>query len=296
MHPVTCNMEAVKETNIGSYMGIPLFLEDGTMFGTICAVDPNPYSFTESELENMKMVAELASAIIQKSQVRKELIDEERTEYKRLSIIGNLASGLADEMGNSLQSVQGLLQLTFEQFDGHGEYSKVVFQELTHMNKVLKDFIMATKPPAPSKKYLDINSLLFDSINEFSTDKLLKNISISTKIPTELPSVMADYTQIRQVILNLINNSMEAIVANGKIDIKVYQSHPNQIMITVSDNGKGIPVSLLDKIGLPFFTTKEDCIGLGLAISKRIVGAHDGTISIESGDIGTVVKVVLPIC
>ncbi len=287
-------MEVIKETNIGSYMGIPIFLEDGTMFGTICAVDPSPYSFTQNEYENMKMVAELASAIIQKSQIRSKLIDEERTEYKRLSIIGNLASGLADEMGNSLQSVQGLLQLTFERFEELGEYSEVVFQELNHMNKVLKDFILATKPPAPSKKYTDISSLLYDSINEFSTEKLLRNISISVEISTELPNVMADYSQIRQVILNLINNSMEAIVANGKIDIKVYQSHPNQIIITVSDNGKGIPVSLLDKIGLPFFTTKEDCIGLGLAISKRIVGAHDGKISIESGDIGTIVKVVLP--
>lgn len=289
-------MEAIKETNIGSYMGIPIFLEDGTMFGTICAVDPNPYSFKESELENMKMVAELASAIIQKTQIRSELINEERTEYKRLSIIGNLASGLADEMGNSLQSVQGLLQLTFERFDGLGEYSEVVFQELNHMNKVLKDFILATKPPAPSKKFLDISSLLIDTINEFSTEKLLKNISISVEIPTELPRIMGDYSQIRQVVLNLIINSMEAIVANGEVKIKVYNPQPNQIMIIVTDNGQGIPITLMDKIGLPFFTTKEDCIGLGLAISKRIVGAHDGTISIESGDIGTIVKVVLPIC
>lgn len=290
-------MEVIQETNVGSYMGIPIFLEDGTMFGTICAVDPNPYSFTENEIESMKMVAELATSIIQKSRIRSELLDEEKTEFKRLSIVGNLAAGLADEMGNSLQTVQGLLQLTFEGFKELGEYREIVFQELDHMNKVLNNFVMATQPPAPSKKNFDIGALLADTIKEFSTEKLLKNICISVEIPQEvLPSLTADYSQIRQVILNLINNSMEAIVANGKIVIKAYQSHSNQIMITVSDNGKGIPMSQMDKIGLPFFTTKDDCIGLGLAISKRIVRAHGGTVSIESGDTGTIVKVALPIC
>jgi two-component system, sporulation sensor kinase E len=277
-------------------MGVPILLSDGTMFGTICAIDEEPYQFSQIELEKMKSLAELLAHIIEGSQAFSKLDGMEVSELKRLTLLGSLASGIAHEMGNSLQSVRGLIQIALNESDKLKTYQEILIDELDHMNKVLKEFVMATQPPAPLKESFAIETLVDELKKVFYNELMLKNINLLSNIKEDLPPITADFAQIRQVLTNVLKNSIEAIGTNGLITLRTNISHNNdELIITVCDNGPGIPLTHLDRVGQPFFTTKDEAIGLGLAINRRIMEAHGGSIGIESSEKGTLVKVTLPL-
>jgi Signal transduction histidine kinase regulating C4-dicarboxylate transport system len=154
----------------------------------------------------------------------------------------------------------------------------------------------------PDVKPTNINLLIPQSLELVSSVLKRKEIKVELKFDDKLPDILVDQKQIQQVFINLITNAADAIKLNGKISIQTYIEHAenrkdaNYLVISISDNGEGIPPDDLPKIFNPFFTRKPDGTGLGLPITQRIVYQHQGVIDVESkvGE-GTTFYVKLPI-
>ncbi|MFC4321534.1 ATP-binding protein [Litchfieldia salsa] len=283
-NPSTCNMDVIYDCNVGSYLGIPIFLENGTIFGTICAIDPDPFLFTKDHVDKLQLFADMIVSLISKVENDSNNIQSQLKQFEALT------AGISDKIGNSIQVIRGFLQLSL---DNNSSYSNIILREVDNIRDVLKDFELTTKPPALIKREFSVDQLINNLFKEFEEECYLKNIMLVSMMEVTC-NVHADYTQMKQVFKNLLRNAIDAIETNGKINVKVSSLVPHQLSITVTDNGHGIHPSIFEKIELPFFTTKENSIGLGLSITRRIINAHKGAMLIDSNCNGTCVLMEIP--
>jgi len=164
---------------------------------------------------------------------------------------------------------------------------------------LLKDLLNFARPPKPELGLVDINPLL-DATLEFSVDKVgmacRSAIEVVRDFEEGLPAVIADYMQMKQVFLNLFLNAVEAMPDGGTLKIKTsYEKASSSVRIEVADTGKSIDDDTMDKIFQPFFTTKAKGTGMGLAISKRLIEDHGGTITLNNlPDRGAVFTIRIP--
>ncbi|RBP85894.1 histidine kinase/DNA gyrase B/HSP90-like ATPase, partial [Cytobacillus firmus] len=127
------------------------------------------------------------------------------------------------------------------------------------------------------------------------TQALMNNIEIITLYETNIFSIFCDENQLKQVFINFLKNSIEAMPKGGKISVELQSLGFDKLKLLFIDEGRGIPDHILNRIYEPFFTTKETGTGLGLMISKQIIENHNGTLHIRSDKKGTIVEVILPI-
>lgn len=289
-------MEAIYNGRIGSYLGVPIILEDGHLFGTLCAVDPDPYDFDQNEIKRMKHLGNILSSLIFKEKTTPiPKIDERILRLDKLALVGQLSAGLAHEIRNPMQTVKGFIQHLFNDHNKEvSEYKNIVIDELDRINQLITDFLLVTQPSAPKKEKSSITDIIKETIKFLQNEATLHNIEILfKKEEEEIPDIPFDPAQMRQVFINLIKNAIEAVGENGKITIFVKKNNET-ITINIKDNGPGIPLSIINMVGNPFFTTKETGVGLGLSICKTIVKEHQGTINIENHKDGTLVYIQLP--
>ncbi|HWO96644.1 MAG TPA: ATP-binding protein [Bacillus sp. (in: firmicutes)] len=291
----TVHLQAIYDTKIGSYLGTPIVLEDGRLFGTLCAVDPDPYEFSESDIKTMKRLANILAAIIDKQQsaVVPE-IEAKILQLDKLALVGQLAAGLAHEIRNPMQSVKGFIQLLFDENERSVEFKSIVLSELDRINQLVSDFLLITQPSAPKKESTSISKLMKSTIGFLQSESALHNIHISLEEEEHIPDIAVDPSQMKQVFINLLKNAIEAIGEKGHIRVSIGKSN-ECVIINIKDSGKGIPVSIINKVGNPFFSTKENGVGLGLSICKTIVREHHGKLVIENHDDGTLIIIQLPL-
>lgn len=291
----TVHLQVIYDTNIGSYLGTPIVLEDGRLFGTLCAVDPDPYEFGQSDIKTMKRLANILASIIDKQQSTvMPKIEGKILQLDKLALVGQLAAGLAHEIRNPMQSVKGFIQLLFDENEKSIEFKTIVLSELDRINQLVSDFLLITQPSAPKKENASIGKLLKSTIGFLQGESALHNIHISLDEEVHIPDIAIDPAQMKQVFINILKNAIEAIGENGNIHVSIGKSEEWAI-IHIKDSGKGIPVSIINKIGNPFFSTKEDGVGLGLSICKTIVREHHGKLTIENHGDGTSVIIQLPL-
>jgi len=143
-----------------------------------------------------------------------------------------------------------------------------------------------TKPVAPDKKDVNVKALFEDVRVLMESEAFLKNISIKEDFPGSLPAIQVDCEQIKQVLINIIRNSFEAMPEGGTIYIKASAlEQGKQVCLEISDTGEGMTQETLRQMFMPFFTTKDSGTGLGLAVSQAIVESHGGRMEVIS-DIG----------
>lgn len=217
---------------------------------------------------------------------------------EKFSVIGKLAAGFAHEIRNPLTSIAGFIHLlkeTLKQDDKHIYYLSIIQSELDRVKKLVTNFIVAAKPDTPMKRECDIQNLIMEIVTLMESHALLCNVTIECSMPTEPIFLYIDAMQIKQVIMNLIQNSIEAMPHGGAILISMAETSDHSIAITIQDNGCGMTDSELNQIMNPFFTTKEDGLGLGLSISYQIIESHKGSLHVfsEKGK-GTTFTVILP--
>ncbi|WP_102346382.1 ATP-binding protein [Bacillus sp. Marseille-P3661] len=219
---------------------------------------------------------------------------------EKLSVIGKLSAGLAHEIRNPLTPISGFLQLLETNLADQKtkEYFNIIRTELERINELINNFVMVSKPEAPSRKQIYVQDLIVETILFMESQANLHNISISffDDISEKLP-IFIDKNQIKQVLINLIQNSIEEMSNGGVIKILLNKSQStNMIEISVVDQGKGIDSETLKNLFTPFFTTKNTGTGLGLSVCQRIIQNHNGLINVETQkDVGTTFKIKLPI-
>ncbi|MBP1962830.1 ATP-binding protein [Paenibacillus aceris] len=218
---------------------------------------------------------------------------------EKFSAIGKLAAGLAHEIRNPLTAIIGFFQLSSQSNEPQKlwSYKDLIDTELQSMKQLVSDFVLMAKPSSPDRKAIHIQEFLRDTIRFMDSQAILKNTAIRANIDNTLTVAMIDPTQIKQVLVNLLQNAIESIEKNGVIQLSAELDLANdRFKIMIEDNGGGMTKEELDQIVNPFFTTKENGVGLGLSICYRIIDNHQGTMTATSTKgYGTRFEVTLPL-
>lgn len=174
------------------------------------------------------------------------------------------------------------------------KYISIIKQEINRTLNIMTDFLSLTKLTI-NKSVLDVILLIEDTCYSLETLLEMNNIDFEYEIPTEEIYIEGDYDRLKQVLINVIKNSIEAIEKDGRINLTVYNDL-RYLIIKIEDNGIGMNKETLKKVGESFFTTKTNGTGLGIKLSKEIIEAHNGDIIYKSKEgIGTTVLIKLPI-
>jgi PAS domain S-box-containing protein len=227
-------------------------------------------------------------------------LEKQLARNEQMNAMGQLASSVAHEIRNPLNSIATIVQQLdkdFEPVNEQEEYHSlagIVAKEVKRMNGTIENFLRFSRPEAIIKKDFKLSELI-NSVEIQFQSHLRKN-GISLTITEEWDGIVNwDRNQIKQVLINLIKNSIEAIEKSGEIKINIEQKD-DKVDISVADTGEGIPEENLQRIFNLYFTSKAKGTGIGLSIIQRIINEHDGVVNVESkvGE-GTKFTLTIPI-
>lgn len=216
---------------------------------------------------------------------------------EKLSVVGELAAGIAHEIRNPLTSLKGFTQLLENKYSTDREYVEIMISEIDRINTIVSELLLLAKPGRDDFRAVDLNRLLRNVSMLMSAQANLHGVAIKQENAHSLRDVMiyGDENKLKQVFVNIMKNAIEAMEYGGSIIIETKMTD-RMIAISITDDGLGIPSHILQKIGNPFYTTKDKGTGLGLMVSKSIIESHQGDLQIESEEgQGTTVQVILPI-
>lgn len=207
---------------------------------------------------------------------------------KRLAFVGEIAAGLAHEIRNPLASISGPIQMLSKDLrldETDRKLMNIILRGKDRLDGFVKDFLLLARPKPSERMAINVEAIIDDLLESLRfTPEWLENIKIIENL-CDQTSIYGNKAEIRQVIWNLILNSVQAMPEGGTLKIetrKVFNNTKEYIEIRISDNGYGIEEKTLDRLFEPFYTTKENGTGLGLAIINRIVESHMGKIRIKS--------------
>jgi signal transduction histidine kinase len=221
---------------------------------------------------------------------------------EKLAALGQLAAGIAHEIRNPLTSINILIHSlrekpsNEEQQEQHREDLRVIEEEIHRINEIVDQFLRFARPAPPLLKKADVLSL-FEETLQLLKPQIEKNRIEVKKEFQSLPPTVLDREQMKQVILNLLLNALQAMPGGGRLGLAGQVLEDNRwIQLSIQDTGIGIPPDDMNRLFDPFFSTKEGGLGLGLSIAHRIIDQHRGKIQLEStpGQ-GTLLTLWLPI-
>lgn len=272
------------ETIISQNVSTPLTeIRTQRMDGTILYVE-----VTSSPLI---MQGKLMLQTIVRDITEKKIIEREMARLECLNIIGEIAAAIGHEIRNPLTSVHGFLQMlgAKEECLPFKEYYELMIEELNRANSIISEFLLLAKDKPIILKKQNLNNCINSIFPLIEADALNSDKFVVLKLD-HIPHIVIDQKEIRQLIWNLVRNGLEAMEEGGTLVIETYYSN-GEVTLAIKDDGKGFDPSILEKVGVPFITTKEKGTGLGLAICLSIVKRHNAKIEITSNSYGTIVLV-----
>jgi two-component system, NtrC family, sensor histidine kinase HydH len=230
---------------------------------------------------------------------------ERLKEQHRLAAIGEMSAGLAHEIRNPLAGIKGAAQyLQGESVTGEmAELVGVIVSEVDRLNTVVTQFLEYARPYDIRPEPTDVHALLRQVVDLVKAQGVPPGVSISLEVETGLTEIQIDRDKVKQVLLNLVQNAVQAVGPDGSVEVRAREGFlrnpghrgESALVLSVADTGPGISPEMIDKLFIPFFTTKHDGTGLGLAISQRLVEAHGGEVGVRSRvGSGTTFSVRLP--
>ncbi|MDB4867635.1 MAG: domain S-box protein [Cohnella sp.] len=215
-------------------------------------------------------------------------IEQTAFQNDKLAMLGKIAAAIAHEIRNPLTSIRGFIQLLhpYLQEIGKQDYARIILSEIDRANDIIYEFLNSSKPSAPMKQIVLVGLLLKEMILLSESEAHMRGCELNCEIFDPYLTVAIDVKQIKQVLLNVIKNAMDAIhevedSRRGRIDVSA-RREGKYALISIRDNGKGMERATLNRLFDPFFTTKEEGTGLGLSVSYRIIRNHGGTIHVDS--------------
>lgn len=262
------------------------------------------YLFLPEEQNLLDTVSTQLSLIIErkKAEEERELLEEQLRHADRLATIGQLSSGIAHELNEPLGNILGFAQLIKKNDDIpdsiKDDIEKIIKASL-HSREVIKKLMLFARQMPTKKDKTDLNKLIQEGLYFIETRCKKEGIKLVKELSPDMPEIIADSSQLYQVLVNLVVNGIQAMENGGTLRIKtVAHRDKNYVSILVSDTGVGIDKNMISKIFMPFFTTKDigEGTGLGLAVVHGIVSAHNGKIDVSSEpNKGTTFEIKLPI-
>ncbi|WP_459503720.1 PAS domain-containing sensor histidine kinase [Bacillus sp. C1] len=213
-----------------------------------------------------------------------------------LAAIGQLAAGVAHEVRNPLTVIKGFIQLFQINQEDQDKYFDLMLSEIERIEVILHEFLSIAKTDVIPTEKKNLCSILKNVVSLINTKAIMTNIQINLHLESKELMMDCCENQLKQVFINVLQNSIEAMPNGGEISIYVKRSEREEVMIHIVDEGVGIPKERIKKLGEPFYSTKEKGTGLGLMLSYKIIESHQGKISIMSEvGIGTSVTIYLPV-
>ncbi|WP_088226412.1 ATP-binding protein [Desulfosporosinus sp. FKB] len=254
------------------------------------------YKFKRCELMHNYYLENLVAERTKELQTANELLSQEIVERKRaeiemvrmdrLNLIGQMAASISHEVRNPMTTVKGFLQLLKSKQElKNQEYFDLMIEELDRANSILSEFLSISKTKTTTLERCNINDIVNYTLPLIQADAQYNDTLLTLEL-NNVPYLQLNAQEIRQLLLNLVRNGFEAMECEGGLKITTYSTN-GEVVLAVSDEGKGIEQSLIEKLGTPFFTTKEQGTGLGLAVCYGIVSRNNGRISVETSPKGT---------
>jgi signal transduction histidine kinase len=214
-----------------------------------------------------------------------EKANMEKARMERLSALGEMAATVAHETKNPLNAIRLATSYLKDNFQGEllTEFLTIIEQEVLRLNDITSGFLGFSKPAPLKVKPCDINAIVKSAVELIRQEATERNLEVVLLTDEHIPPVPCDFSQLKQALLNILINAMDASAAGGAITVVTEAGGAQgRMKIAVRDSGKGIRPEDVANIFKPFYTTKTRGSGLGLAIVERIVKEHAGDISVES--------------
>lgn len=248
----------------------------------------NQEPFLPEERNLLNTVASRLGLIVERHRAERDrlILTEQLHHADRLATIGQLAAGVAHELNEPLAAILGLAQLSRKAADLPGpiarDLEKIVKATL-HAREVIRNLLLFARHVPPEKTTIRLNDLVEDALAFLEPRRAHSGIELVRALEEDLPEVTADPAQIRQVLVNLLVNAVQAMPRGGKLEVRT-GSETDSVFVVIADSGMGMTADVRQKLFTPFFTTKDvgEGTGLGLAVASGIVNSHGGTIRVES--------------
>ncbi|HEX4568146.1 MAG TPA: ATP-binding protein, partial [Vicinamibacterales bacterium] len=253
---------------------------------------------------------DVGATLFFKDLTRVEQLEERERLRDRLAALGEMAAAIAHEVKNPLAGIEvmaGILKRQLPESQDAQNILADIIKEAKMANVIVQEVLAFVRPIRLELEDVSLSDVISDAIAMAESHDKRGGAQVAVDLPESLRPIQGDPHQLRQIFTNLLTNAFEAMNGGGNVSIAAVavegdeDSGPDHgagptIVVTVTDNGPGIPVDVMDRIFSPFFTTKPQGSGLGLAIVRKIVDAHDGRIDVgERPGGGTVFRVTLPV-
>ncbi|MGE6684092.1 ATP-binding protein [Paenisporosarcina sp. NPDC076907] len=260
--------------------------KDGTFFDAQLTLSP-----IYDKSGDMVAMSVITRDISYRKEAEKLIVQTEK-----LKLAGEIAAGVAHEIRNPMTVISGFIQMmnTDDQHP-YQTYTKLIESELERINLIISEFLILAKPHVTKAKEFHIEKILQDVVLLFSPELNLRSILLKESWKARHAIVVGEQNQIKQVIINIVKNAIEALTNGGSLEISTDLETQGFVTIQIRDNGEGMTQEVVNQIFEPFFTTKTTGTGLGMMISQKIIQEHGGKILINSQlNKGTVVSILLP--
>lgn len=214
-------------------------------------------------------------------------LEQSMSRLDRMNIIGEMAANVAHEIRNPLTTVRGYLQMMTnkKEFISYRDRLELMIDELDRTNVIIREYLSLSKNKLVELQNKDLNSIISSLLPLIEADAIAKKVLITRELGN-IPLLYLDANEIRQLLLNLVRNGIEAMPKGGALHIST-SLEKDKVVLAIRDQGCGIPSHILENLGTPFQTTKENGTGLGLPVCYRIAARHNATINVETSEHGT---------
>jgi len=260
-------------------------------------------SYSEQSRRQLARQRELNERLLQNQATLKESLDrleaaeESLRRQDRLAALGEMSAGIAHEIRNPLGIISSSAQLlgrkVGEPAAGVRQLLDIIEEETVRLNGLISDFLTFGRPARPVLRLCDLRPIAAKAVEHIAAMARERSVAIEAELPVDPVAAQVDPDMLQQVLLNLLLNALEASRPGGRVVVRL-QPADAALRLEVDDNGCGIPPENLSKIFNPFFTTKEEGTGLGLANAHRIIEMHGGRLDVSSSAAGTTFSVTLP--
>src|SRR5262249_53223108 len=247
-------------------------------------------AFSAGDLDLLETLAAEASVALENARLYEELRKSQEIIQRadRLSALGTLAAGIAHEVRNPLVSIQTFFQLAPDRLHDEEFFTTFLTMTATEVKRIsdlITELLSFARSPTRSLGLINLNETADRVVTLMEPEVRKHKLTVKRTLAPTLPPVRADGDQIKQVLINLVLNAIQATPPNGEVRVVTRSVRRDDItvdQIEVADTGTGIPAAQLDHIFNPFFTTKDKGTGLGLSIAHQIIAEHGGSMSVDS--------------